>query len=395
MELTKRGVVWLGQTCNLRCYFCYFRDKIKDNFHPEHNFMNIEKAKKIMNILRFEYGNNAVDIQGGEPTIYPKIYELVKYCNKIGLKPTLITNGIVLEDEEKVKKFKEAGINDFLFSLHSLGEDYDRIVGVKGAHIKQKKALDNLKKYNIPIRFNCTLTKEAVKNLLDISKIAINYNVKIVNFITFNPFGNQEERNIKDVPKYSEIKKNLQKAIDLLEAYDIEVNVRYFPLCMLDEKYRKNMYNFQQLSYDKHEWDYYSWSWSSRFNQKTASNNIDKPLPIPVVGIKKYNGIDLSNMIKIENGRYDYNLPIEEYLFKLYTSKVPAKLLYKYYAKFKTQYKNYYIKNEECKNCSLYDICDGFHSDYVKAFGMQEAQAVIDKCCHIDPTYYIQKQKKI
>lgn len=39
-----------------------------------------------------EYGCNSIDIQGGEPTIYPHIFELIEYCVSIGLKPTLITN---------------------------------------------------------------------------------------------------------------------------------------------------------------------------------------------------------------------------------------------------------------------------------------------------------------
>ncbi|MCC6485915.1 MAG: hypothetical protein IT364_00310, partial [Candidatus Hydrogenedentes bacterium] len=33
--LTKRAVMWLGQTCNLRCYFCYFLNRIDDAHHPE------------------------------------------------------------------------------------------------------------------------------------------------------------------------------------------------------------------------------------------------------------------------------------------------------------------------------------------------------------------------
>jgi len=112
-DLTRRGVVWLGQTCNLNCYFCYFREKIDNKEHPEHPFMSLEKAKRIMHTLRYVYGNTAVDIQGGEPTIYPHIFELIEYCNEIGLEPTLITNGIVLSDEKIVKRYKEVGIKDF------------------------------------------------------------------------------------------------------------------------------------------------------------------------------------------------------------------------------------------------------------------------------------------
>ena len=54
----------------------------------------------------------------------------------------------------------------------------------------------------------------------------------------------------------------LTEAMDLLERAGIEVNVRYLPLCMAEERHRRNFYNFQQLSYDTHEWDYESWLWT-------------------------------------------------------------------------------------------------------------------------------------
>ncbi len=33
--LTRRAVLWLGQTCNIRCHFCYFLDRIENKEHPE------------------------------------------------------------------------------------------------------------------------------------------------------------------------------------------------------------------------------------------------------------------------------------------------------------------------------------------------------------------------
>ena len=44
--LTRRGIISLGQTCNLQCYFCYFRDRRSDANHPEHEFMSMEKAER-------------------------------------------------------------------------------------------------------------------------------------------------------------------------------------------------------------------------------------------------------------------------------------------------------------------------------------------------------------
>ena len=56
----------------------------------------LEKSKEIYHTMRYVYGNTAIDIQGGEPTIHPDILDMIRYCNEIGLYPTLITNGIHL-----------------------------------------------------------------------------------------------------------------------------------------------------------------------------------------------------------------------------------------------------------------------------------------------------------
>ena len=45
--LCRRGVLWLGQTCNIRCHFCYFLDKIDHKHHPEHAFLPLEKPKNM------------------------------------------------------------------------------------------------------------------------------------------------------------------------------------------------------------------------------------------------------------------------------------------------------------------------------------------------------------
>ena len=75
--------------------------------------------------------------------------------------------------------------------MHALGDDYDKIVGMIGASRRQMVALKNLQKYSIPFRFNITLTKQAVKHLREISKIAVDTGARVVNFITFNPFADQ------------------------------------------------------------------------------------------------------------------------------------------------------------------------------------------------------------
>src|SRR5262249_32659013 len=136
-KITRRGILWLGQTCNLRCHFCYFLDRIQDEQHPEHAFMRLEKAQAICRALVDVYGNNSIDSQGGEPTLYPDICELVAYCAEIGLSPTIITNAQALASRPKTGELRRAGLRDFLVSVQGLGEVYDEIVGQQGAHVRQ------------------------------------------------------------------------------------------------------------------------------------------------------------------------------------------------------------------------------------------------------------------
>ncbi|EKE04138.1 MAG: hypothetical protein ACD_20C00104G0032 [uncultured bacterium] len=274
----RRATLWIGQTCNLRCKFCYYTKMVSDLEHPQHSFMSINKIKQICKVLVGKYNNNSVDIEGGEPTIYKDIHELIKYCNEIGLKPTLITNGLVLDKTETCQKFKESGIYDFLISVHAIGDVYDEIVQVKGASARQLKALDNLIETGIPFRFNTVLSKEVLPQLMDVAKLAVEKGARAVNFIAYNPFNDQSTgRTDENIPKYTEIIEKLAPALDYLDENFIEANVRYLPFCVFEEKYRKFIQNFQQRVYDLHEWESAGEVWTSAPSQRTASDELSEP----------------------------------------------------------------------------------------------------------------------
>jgi len=394
--LNRRGVLWLGQTCNLRCFFCYFTNKINDKDHPEHKFMSLEKAKEICYKLRTVYGNEYVDIQGGEPTIYPYIYELIEYCNSIGLKPSLITNAIVLADEEKCRKYKESGISDFLVSTHALREAFDQIVGLKGGSERQLKGLFNIQKLNIPFRLNCTLTEQALTQIPELSQMAIETGARVVNFIVFNPFADQQGVSREGVPRYSTIRKSISKYIDLLESEGVEVNVRYLPLCMLKSKHRKNIYNFQQLPYDQHEWDYNSWTWTTRFNQRSSSDELDETIPILLYDVPDYNGVDFGRAS--EHGtkeHYMREIDIKEHLIRLFSSGLPKEVIYRQNARLRAEKHCGYVYSQKCSQCSVKSICDGLHSDYAQTFGTDEVKPIKLSKTVDNPKHYISKQQKI
>jgi sulfatase maturation enzyme AslB (radical SAM superfamily) len=435
--LTRRGVLWLGQTCNIRCHFCYFLDRIENKDHPEHPFMDLEKAKQICHTLRYKYGNTSIDIQGGEPTIWRHIEELITYCHEIGLYPTLITNAITLARREKCEQLRQAGVHDLLISVQGLGPVYDEIVGLPGGSVKQAKGLDNCIEVGIPFRFNCVLSLKAVPQYVDIAKLAVEKGALAVNFLAFNPFEDQAtgHRSTFNVPSYSQVAGELNKALDVLAEGGVEANVRYFPICMVEERHRKSIYNFPQLSYDPHEWDYDSWSWTGQQPQRMKWG--DPSQPHESLAAVTYNSWVFN---KPENG--NRNGPAEltgfkgsvsqalapfpgtlQNVKKVYWSvldvarkgrhlvrangngsdpglRVPDELnrnagVYRDHAIVRAQDHCRYQYAAQCNECDVKAICDGFHGDYATLFTSDEARPIHLGTKITDPTYYIRHQVKI
>jgi MoaA/NifB/PqqE/SkfB family radical SAM enzyme len=398
--LTKRAVLWLGQTCNLRCYFCYFLNRIEDAEHPEHPFMTLDKAKQICHTLRYFYGNTAIDIQGGEPTIHPDILELIRYCHEIGLYPTLITNGLVLAKKEKLQQFKDAGIRDFLVSLHGIGEIHDEVVCRKGAYEKIIAAIENMVELGVPFRFNCTMSKPVVSILPEIARKAVHYGANAVNFIAFNPFEDQETgiRTHDNVARYSDIKPKLEEAMDILEAAGIECNVRYLPLCMAEERHRKNFYNFQQLPYDHHEWDYQSWMWTGLQPQRMKGGDLVPPFRLGPFADRVFRGIP--EMVRDNYQRRPVRGKIRftgQHIMSRVAQTVLGKdWLYRNGARKRARIELKYKYHEGCERCAMRNICDGFHGDYAELHGTAEATPIDPgKPRTSDPLYYIRQQQKV
>ncbi len=390
--------MWLGQTCNQRCYFCYFASRIADCEHPEHEFMGIDKAKEICRTLREFYGNTAIDIQGGEPTIHPDIYELIRYCHDIGLYPTLITNGLVLGRPGVMEKYRDAGIRDFLVSLHGIGKVHDEVVGVDGADKKIDAAIERMREVGVPFRYNCTMSKPVVPQIPDVARHAIEHGAYVVNYIAFNPFGDQEQglRTRENVPRYSDIKPRLAEAMDMLEEAGIEVNVRYLPLCMAEERHRKNFYNYQQLSYDTHEWDFQSWLWTMKQTQMMKGGGLmptfcigpfyQKPVycnPVAVVKMTEERPLEL----KLKFG-------VQRTLSRAVQAVRGKDAVYRDEARTRASKYCGYVYHDACRQCALQSICDGFHGDYAGLFGTSEAVPITQRPPVDDPLHFIRTQEK-
>lgn len=254
---TTRAMLDPTRLCALRCSFCYYR--VQDLFHTvkpiEQQFAEVDAAVSRR--------CDSADLTGGEPLQNPHVAELVKYAVSKGIYPRIITSLVC--NEKTFDAVLEAGGEhlDFLVSMHGAKhETHNEIVQVKGARKMQEKRIAKIAARMawcanyVMVEANQTEMTEWAQWL-----VAQKRPPKVVNFINFNVFGvwlesqkwiDEGKKNVIDPRIAGPI---LTEAIDILEAAGVGVNVRYAPMCMMQERHRKNICNDLHVAFDQGEWN--------------------------------------------------------------------------------------------------------------------------------------------
>lgn len=153
-------VVWnCTRRCNLRCVHCY-TDSENKRYKGE---MTTGEGKAFLRDLA-EFRVPAVLFSGGEPLVRKDIFELVGWAVDQGLRPTLSTNGTLI-DGKTAKKVKESGFTYVGISLDGIGEVNDCFRGMKGAFELAMRGFRNLVELGQRIGLRLTLTKSNYKDL--------------------------------------------------------------------------------------------------------------------------------------------------------------------------------------------------------------------------------------
>jgi GTP 3',8-cyclase len=116
--------------CNMRCMYCMPNNNTE--WFDQDNVLSYEEVFNLANIFA-SLGIKRIRVTGGEPTIRPKIEDLISSLSKIrGIESvSMTTNGLLLR--EKVKQLKQAGLASVNISLDTFRTDrFKSICGVDG-----------------------------------------------------------------------------------------------------------------------------------------------------------------------------------------------------------------------------------------------------------------------
>jgi radical SAM protein with 4Fe4S-binding SPASM domain len=170
--------------CNMKCSHCYIN----------------ATEKKLSNELSTQEGKNLMDqicqvskplliLSGGEPLLRPDIYELIKYGASKGLKMGLGSNGSLIDDTV-AEKLKAAGIATVSISLDShIPAQHDEFRGVAGSWEKAVNACKALRKNNVLVQVNTTLTQQNYSQIDNIMSLAEEIGVENFHLFFLVPTG--------------------------------------------------------------------------------------------------------------------------------------------------------------------------------------------------------------
>lgn len=156
----KRCTITVNRACNLRCRWCY----AKDTAFSKKDDITIETFERIVNFCK-EGNIESICLIGGEPTVYPNIFLLLDRLK--GYKVSIVSNGILFENDKICRKYVEYGVRNFSISIKAANaHDYLETTG-KNAFYNVIKAINNLMALGANVSVSYVITDDNVNSIKD------------------------------------------------------------------------------------------------------------------------------------------------------------------------------------------------------------------------------------
>jgi MoaA/NifB/PqqE/SkfB family radical SAM enzyme len=224
----------INNNCDLNCLFCSVDISEKNN----QRIFSFDLQEIIEKLTMQKQVSDAIRITGGEPTLHPKLAEIIKNARRIGFTNICIeTNGQNFSDEIFAKKIVESGAKNFLISIHGdTASLHEKLTGTKKSFKRTTEGIRNLIKIGANVDTNVVISKINYKHIADTVKLLVSLGVPHItlSFVTVN---GAVIKNKKLVPRIGEVVKYLKK---ISKEHLHMVTLQHMPFCLLGELNRVN-----------------------------------------------------------------------------------------------------------------------------------------------------------
>jgi len=260
-ELSQSGVLDVGLKCAHSCRFCYYSFMAEEQGQHEAlrhaTFRSTEDCLRIIDLMA-EAGLINFDITGGEPAMHEGLPDMVRRARERSLSVRVITLGQFLLRQgggpHLLDTLLDAGVTDFLFSLHAATED-GFFEATRGSLKKVLAAMDALEAAGFQYSANTVIHAGNLDDLPRIAEISAARGVYHHNFIVFNAYYRWDSpASIAGLQAaYADIAGPLKRAVEILDDAGVAVTIRYLPLCAAPGL-EKHIVGVVGVHHDPHEW---------------------------------------------------------------------------------------------------------------------------------------------
>ena len=314
-EKINKTVIFTGYECNNNCVFCMEQD-------VRHQKGKSTKEIKKMILGGKARGSDYLEMIGGEIAIRKDFLELIRFAKKIGFETVMIaTNGRMFAYKEYAYKAIEAGLNSIVFSIHGQNAIvHDNLTQAEGSFDQLHKGLKNVKEAvkesgeKCHLGSNTTIVRQNYKHLPLLGEHIKDLGIKNSEFIFVDCNEGGAYNNFKEI-----VPKVSEAAFYIRKCLDI-IDIEKVPYSNWDIRYVPLCYFLDYL------------------NQISEVKEV-KMFQTEQLGRDK------------ERTGYDYQ------------------------EKRKNMAR---IKPEKCKECVLYEYCEGLWKEYYKNYGDDELNPVFE-----------------
>lgn len=182
----KKVIMNVTYKCNNRCTFCAVGTRTQfDGDYDKQRELLVKYRKRGVDLL---------DYDGGEPTLNPNLFNLIRFARRIGYtKVNVTTNGRMAMYEEYAERLVHSGLTTLLFSIHGASRYIHAAnVGVPEAFDQTLSGVENCRRLapeGVELGANITLTRSNYKSLGDVAKLVHELGLGWMNIQFLTPFG--------------------------------------------------------------------------------------------------------------------------------------------------------------------------------------------------------------
>lgn len=223
-----------GYTCNNNCVHCVIADDRR----------TLEKLGMATDITTSEWkdiletyrgiGADYIVLTGGEVTLRPDFAEIVAYCQNLGFFMGLQTNGRAFAYPEGCKAIESAERIYLTVAIHgSNAQVHDAITRARGSFAETIAGIRNLLHMGKAVTPKIVISKYNQTDLVPIFELVQSLGVTQANFTFPHALGNARLNFNKVVPRYQEIKSELNILVEKGKKLGVGIEFEAVPFCIV------------------------------------------------------------------------------------------------------------------------------------------------------------------